>query len=156
MREYGALKRALKKRHKIHEIDAAFDAAKRSLIRAREKEYVAALRLLREIYPDRPRVAVLRLQKNPEGYRQPPIFADVVIVWNPLLEGEHKRKMTWSERAQTAAPTIAAITGYLESSGIVSSIHKRRQGLSIAQEPGNALFFDDLYQKLFGRRPKHY
>ena len=95
------------------------------------------------------------MQKQPEGYRQPCVFGDAVIVWNPLLEGPHARKLTFLERSQTAAPTIASIVSYL-SGGILAPIHQRRQGLVIEQRKENALFYDDLYKRLFGRKPKHY
>ena len=39
-----------------------------------------------EQYGDETRILVLRMQKDPENIRQPPVFADVIIVWNPLVE----------------------------------------------------------------------
>lgn len=154
-KEYDRWKRAMKKKHKIGEIDAAFSEARKSLCEARKREFFLALETLQSTYPSSPRIVVLRVQKQTEGYRQPAVFADVIIVWNPLIEGPKKRKMTMRERSQTAAPTVASIVGFLEG-GVVLPIHKRRQGLSVTQKPGCNLYYDELYQKLFGKRPKHF
>lgn len=156
-KEFNRLKRGMKKQFKIHEIEAAFADEKKRLMRARESEYRMCLETLTETYPTSTCVAIVRLQKDPEGYRQPPVFADAIVSWNPLLDPTRQsRKLTWTERAQTAAPTIQTIVDYLTSNGIVSSTYRRREACSVDQDSSNPLCYVGLYQKLFGRRPKHY
>ena len=152
--ELNRWKRAMKKKWKIYEIDSHFSELKKDLMRARHREYLEALKVVQNTFSDEPRVCVIRLQREPEGFRQPGVFADIILVWNPLTQGPKMRKLTWSERACTAAPTIQTICDYLVNNGIVSAINKRREAYTIDQIDENPLFYDEIYRKLFGCRPR--
>ena len=64
------------------------------------------------------------------------------------------RKLTWAERASTAAPTIQTICDYLVNNGIVSAINKRREASTVDQVADNPLYYEEIYRKLFGCRPR--
>lgn len=151
-KELNRWKRDMKKKWKIYEIDGHFSVVKKDLMRARRREYLEALKVVRDTYPEEPRVCVLRLQREPEGFRQPGVFADIILVWNPLMGGN--RKLTWAERASTAAPTIQTICDYLVNNGIVSAINKRREASTVDQVADNPLYYEEIYRKLFGCRPR--